>query len=318
MDSSEFFSSIWFGRNEADEPLGGGRWHQQIGRWSPDSTAGVVLLGFAVDEGVRRNEGRVGAAAGPTAIRSILRNMPCSHEGPLWDAGDIACPTGDLEGAQSQLANHVARILASGGRPIVLGGGHEMAWGSFQGCCSTWKSSESLLVVNLDAHLDLRVPQGATSKGNSGTAFYQMSQWCRETGRRMQYSAFGVSPFANTRGLFDRAAQWGVQYLLDEELQTEHQLTVAKQRLQEQLAQHDRVYLTICLDVLPAAMAPGVSAPSALGVPLANIEPLVDIVAQSGKLVVADLAELNPQFDRDHQTARVAARLVARLARQWR
>lgn len=134
----------------------------------------------------------------------------------------------------------------------------------------------------------------------------------------MQYSAFGVSPFANTRGLFDRAAQWGVQYLLDEELQTEHQLTVAKQRLQEQLAQHDRVYLTICLDVLPAAMAPGVSAPSALGVPLANIEPLVDIVAQSGKLVVADLAELNPQFDRDHQTARVAARLVARLARQWR
>ncbi|MDP1561142.1 MAG: formimidoylglutamase [Pirellulaceae bacterium] len=318
MDS---FSSIWYGRCEPDEPPGGGRWHQKIQPWTQgvasgvasDVTPGIVVLGFAVDEGVRRNEGRVGAADGPRAIRSILRNLPCQDEGPLWDAGDIACPAGDLESAQGELAEQLSQVLTVGGKPIVLGGGHEVAWGSFQGLEPSWKSDESLLVVNFDAHFDLR----ATEPGNSGTCFFQMHDRCRAVGKRFQYAAFGISRFANTRGLFARATQLQVPYVLDEQLQAETHLAGAKLRLSQLLAAHDRVYLTICLDVLPAAVAPGVSAPAGLGVPLAILEPLIELIADSGKLVLADIAELNPLFDRDHQTARVAARLVARLARSW-
>jgi formiminoglutamase len=80
------------------------------------------------------------------------------------------------------------------------------------------------------------------------------------------------------------------------------------------LSQVDHVYLTMCLDVLPAAVAPGVSAPSARGVGMDVIEPIVDRVVSSGKLRLADVAELNPSLDIDHHTARVAARLVARVA----
>jgi formiminoglutamase len=75
------------------------------------------------------------------------------------------------------------------------------------------------------------------------------------------------------------------------------------------------VYLTVCLDVLPGAQAPGVSAPAPLGVPLAQVERLIDQVLASGRLVAADIAELNPALDRDGLTARVAARLAARIAR---
>lgn len=307
------FSSIWYGRCEPDEPPGGGRWHQKIQPWTPNVASGVVVLGFAVDEGVRRNEGRVGAADGPRAIRSILRNLPCHDEGPLWDAGDISCPAGDLESAQGELAERLSQILAAGGKPIVLGGGHEVAWGSFQGLEPRLKSNESLLVVNFDAHFDLR----ATEPGNSGTCFFQMLERCRAVGKHLQYAAFGISRFANTLGLFARAAEWQVPHFLDEELQTETQLAAAKLHLSQLLAAHDRVYLTICLDVLPAPVAPGVSAPAGLGVPLAILEPLIELISDSGKLVLADIAELNPLFDRDHQTARVAARLVARLARSW-
>lgn len=308
------FSLTWSGRTEPDEPPGGGRWHQKIRPWTREAGAGIVLLGFAVDEGVQRNEGRVGAAAGPKAIRSILRNMPCQNEGALSDFGDVACPDGDLEAAQAELARRVSEVLSVGGRPIVLGGGHEVAWGSFQGFESGWQSNRSLLVVNFDAHLDLR----PTQPGNSGTSFFQMIHRCRSLEKHVQYAAFGISRFANTRGLFNRAAQWNVPVVLDEELQTESQLIVARQQLSELLAVHDQVYLTFCLDVLPAADAPGVSAPAGLGVPLANLEPLLDLIANSGKLLLADVAELNPHFDRDHQTARVAARVVARLANSWK
>ena len=72
----------------------------------------------------------------------------------------------------------------------------------------------------------------------------------------------------------------------------------------------DDVYLTIDLDVLPAATAPGVSAPAALGVPLSVVEAMVQRVRSSGKLRAADIAEYNPSLDQDKRTARAAARLA--------
>ncbi|MFN3612859.1 arginase family protein, partial [Tepidimonas sp.] len=84
---------------------------------------------------------------------------------------------------------------------------------------------------------------------------------------------------------------------------------------EQDLAQCDAVYLTVCLDVLPGGQAPGVSAPAALGVPLARVLALMDEVLSAGKLVAADIAELNPGLDRDGLTARVAARVAAHIAR---
>ena len=49
-------------------------WHNKVQPWQAGSEPGVVLLGFACDEGVRRNKGRVGAAAAPLAVRKLLAN----------------------------------------------------------------------------------------------------------------------------------------------------------------------------------------------------------------------------------------------------
>jgi len=68
--------------------------------------------------------------------------------------------------------------------------------------------------------------------------------------------------------------------------------------------------VTVDLDVLPGEKAPGVSSPAACGVPLPLVEALLLVVSRSGKLLAADIAELNPALDRDDLTARVAARLV--------
>ena len=77
----------------------------------------------------------------------------------------------------------------------------------------------------------------------------------------------------------------------------------------------DVLYLTIDLDVLPAGVAPGVSAPAAYGVPLPVITAVCRQVAWSGKLLHLDIAELNPALDVDGRTARVAARLLDTLLR---
>ena len=72
----------------------------------------------------------------------------------------------------------------------------------------------------------------------------------------------------------------------------------------------DWLYVSICLDVLPAAVAPGVSAPAGFGMPLAVLESLLKYLKQSGKVRYTDIVELNPKFDIDQRTAKVAARLV--------
>jgi formiminoglutamase len=113
--------------------------------------------------------------------------------------------------------------------------------------------------------------------------------------------------------LFERARALEVLWRLDEQL-TADRLGETREALAGFVGSVDRVYLTLCLDVLPAAVAPDVSAPAARGIGLDIVEPLVDEVVRSGKLAIADIAEMNPRYDIDARTARVAARLAARVA----
>jgi formiminoglutamase len=310
--------SRWQGRIDAEEGVSGMRWHQQMQPVEHTAAPGIVLLGFACDAGVARNHGRTGAREGPQALRAMLANMP-ALAGPLGDAGDVVCmPVDDndgLEAAQQELAQSVAALLAASHRPIVLGGGHEMAFGTFCGLAQSLTGADKpprIGILNLDAHFDLRL----AARANSGTPFRQIADECCARGWAFNYCCLGVSRFANTQALFDRAAALGVRTLLDEQMTSNDGAAIVA-TLSGFLERVDHLYFTICLDVLPAALAPGVSAPAARGVALDVIEPIIDLVAASGKLRVADIAELNPTHDIDQRTARVGARLVARLASGW-
>jgi formiminoglutamase len=300
--------SVWQGRIDATDGSLAQRWHQAMHPLARDVGAGtVVLIGFACDAGVARNQGRTGAGGGPVAIRHMLRNMPVHECDRLADAGDIACAGDELEAAQIELSKCVAGQFAAGRFPIVLGGGHEMAFGSFVGLATylaTKQNAARIGIVNFDAHFDLRHAE----RGNSGTPFLQIAHDCEARGWPFRYGCFGVSRYSNTGALFERAQKLGVVFVLDEQMHS------AQRSLAAFVAEVDHVYLTFCLDVLPAAIAPGVSAPAVRGIALDIVEPLIDFVIDSRKLRLADIAEMNPRFDIDHQTAAVAARIVARIA----
>ncbi|MGB6103292.1 MAG: formimidoylglutamase [Pusillimonas sp.] len=311
--------SRWRGRTDAGEQGDTRRLFDIVHPMHPEAglslQAGAsVLLGFACDAGVRRNQGRPGARQGPEAIRRVLANLPAHGLKRVYDAGDIVCHADGLEQAQDTLAQALHAILAKRCFPVVLGGGHEIAWGTWQGLRRHLDDSEGgtarsrVLILNLDAHFDLRTSRPASS----GTPFDQMAAASHAAGLAFHYACLGVSRLGNTCALFSRASQLGVQYIEDIAMQERH-LQAVQHRVQELLHDADHVYLSIDLDVLPAAVMPGVSAPAAFGVPLSVIETIVMQVRDSGKLRVADIAELNPLFDHDDQSARVAARLAYRL-----
>ncbi|RJG06975.1 formimidoylglutamase [Noviherbaspirillum cavernae] len=309
--------SRWQGRIDNAEGELGRRWHQIVRPLAATTEGkGIALIGFACDAGVARNHGRIGAKNGPAAIRTVLGNMPVHRCTSIHDAGDIVCVAEEkndgLESAQNSLSAEIDQLLDRGLLPIALGGGHEIAFGSFGGLARHLAKKEKaprIGVINLDAHFDLRMAEQASS----GTPFRQIAEDCQARGWPFQYCCLGVSNFANTEALFERARKLGVTWRLDDEMGVA-QLDPTLATLANFIAQVDYLYFTICLDVLPAAVAPGVSAPAPRGVPMEVIEPIVDMVAASGKLRVADIAELNPHHDIDQRTARVAARFVARLA----
>ena len=299
-----FDAACWTGRSDQDDAGDTTRYHQRVSPWTGDAGAGIGLIGFACDEGVRRNGGRSGAAEGPAAIRRAFANLAVHHGAPVYDCGDIACAGNALEAAQLRLAAAVCEIAGRTALPIVLGGGHEVAYGTWLGIVGA-RPGAHVLIVNFDAHFDLRADRAATS----GTPFRQIAEECSRRRTPFSYICLGISRPSNTAALFSRAAALDVEFWRDEELHWQA-LSPVDDRLQRRIAACDGVYLTIDLDVLPGEKAPGVSAPAARGVSLDIVEHLVATVVKSGKLLGADIAELNPALDRDTLTARVAARLV--------
>lgn len=304
--------TVWRGRCDAGEAGDTRRLFDIVAGPATPRTPGVpVLLGFCCDAGVVRNQGRPGAAGGPRELRRALAGVPAHGIGRLIDGGDIHCEGDALEPAQQRLGQAVAAELAVGAWPLVLGGGHEVAWGTWQGLrmhLDARGDRGRVLVVNLDAHFDLR----GSRPGSSGTPFDQIAADCRQRGLPFDYACLGVSRLANTAALFARAHALGVRHVEDTDMQERH-LDARLAELERWVADADHVYLSIDLDVLPAAVMPGVSAPAAYGVPLAVVEAIATLLRDSGKLRVADIAEFNPLYDRDGCGARVAARLCYRL-----
>ncbi|WP_026556665.1 formimidoylglutamase [Arthrobacter sp. 35W] len=303
----------WTGRNDGDGAEHR-RWFQAVNAGTAGDTAGsptggrtTALLGFRSDAGVARNKGRVGAAAAPAAIRAALGSLAYHSERPVADAGDIVVDGDELEGGQARAGRAIAALLDAGALTCVLGGGHETAFASYLGVAASAavQGGKRLGVLNLDAHFDLR----EAPEPSSGTPFLQMAHAEAAAGRTLDYAVVGISEPNNTRTLFDTAHRLDVKYLLDEDCSAER----THGFVESFLAGVDVLYLTIDLDVLPAATAPGVSAPAAYGVPLPVIAAVCRQVAESGKLLHVDVAELNPEFDIDNRTAKVAARLLNTL-----
>ncbi len=299
----------WTGRFDGDGAEHRRWWQAITPHTSAAAAAGArpaVVLGFCSDAGVLRNKGRVGAAKAPAAIRSALGPLAFHPDRDVFDAGDVVVEDDSLEAGQERAGRAISGLLDAGNLTVVLGGGHETAFASYLGVAgSDAVRGKRLGVLNLDAHFDLR----DEPTPSSGTPFLQMANAEAAAGRELQYAVVGISEPNNTRTLFDTANRLGVKYLLDELCSPE----AAEVFVTDFLAGVDVLYLTIDLDVMPASVAPGVSAPAAYGVPLPVISAICRQVAASGKLLHVDVAELNPEFDIDSRTAKVAARLVNTL-----
>ncbi|MFH6602499.1 formimidoylglutamase [Maribacter algicola] len=267
-----------------------------------------AIIGYACDEGVKRNHGRTGAFEGPDAIRKQLGKMPNHLDTGtrFLDIGTIQCSDGNMEATQDLVTEKVHQLLNSSAFPILLGGGHDIAYGHYNGIRKHLGSGKSLGIINFDAHFDLR----NNSKGNnSGTPFFQIAEDCKEDGSAFKYLCLGVRKDANDAELFVTAEALDVTYMPSEKFSMSYPKIVVRELL-DFIAQVDHIYVTIDLDGFSSAYAPGVSAPSPMGFCTQIVLESLELIIKSQKMVSFDIAEMNPKYDIDDQTAKLAASLV--------
>lgn len=264
----------------------------------------VVIAGFPTDEGVRRNGGRVGAAAGPDRIRNWLgRLTPDAHCHDAFvtllnhtlDLGNLNV-TGNLEADQERLGHALAGYLVHGINVIVLGGGHETAFGHFLGYV---RSHRPVSILNWDAHADVRPL--IDGNGHSGSPFRQALEHASRVCQ--SYTVAGLNPSSTAKAQLDWLKRHqGHAVFHDELIATKvHQLYHGLQ---------GPAMVSFDLDAVTAAAAPGVSAP---GIPGLSVEMWLSAAEMAGRSKAVqsiDVVELNPIFDVDDRTARLAARTV--------
>jgi formiminoglutamase len=285
-----------------------------FGQATPDALrpGRPVLLGFPQEEGVRRNGGRPGAAGAPARIRHWLYRLTpwdgqhnCDLASlELLDLGDVRTG-GSLEESQEALGEVVGAVLAAGAIPIVLGGGHETAFGHYLG----WhRLARPLGIVNLDAHLDVR--PCIEGRGHSGSPFRQALEHPRNGTEAPVYACLGAQPQAVSREHVRWLQERGGEVFWASALQ-DRRLRETLAGICQRLEREGRVvWVSLDADVVRAADVPGVSAPNPLGLDGREVAALARVAGTLPAVRSFDLVEINPSFDVDDRSARWAAVVV--------
>ncbi|WP_404322777.1 formimidoylglutamase [Cytobacillus firmus] len=301
----------WCGRIDSETDPLSYRVHQQVKLL--DLTADIKevgtgksfgLIGFKCDEGVRRNQGRRGAAKAPEEVKRAMAKFPwhLQMNTKVFDAGDIECVGGNMEEAQTELGETVSILLKKGVTPFIIGGGHETFYGHYLGVREYLGPDASIGIINIDAHFDMRPYEQQTS---SGTMFKQILDQDQNCG----YLAAGIQKLGNTAALFETARKYKVSYIVEEQLSSPDTSGALKQ-LDDFAAKYDNLILTLCTDVIHSSFAPGVSAPSPFGLEPKKVRELIRYIVSKEKTISFDVCEVNPDFDSGNKTIALAAHFI--------
>lgn len=264
-------------------------------RRAGDSADGcrVAILGLPDDLGVRLNSGRPGAKAGPAAFRAALARYgvaePDAWRWPgILDAGDVAPAPGDTEEALHQTHRHITAAAAAirnlGLIPVGIGGGHDLTFPFVRGA-----AGGPLGGLYFDAHLDVRPTVG------SGMPFRRLIEECGVGPLQVR----GLNPLVNS----GEHTQWFKA----------HGGSIAGMDAPPPPPlpppPPGNLFVSMDLDVLDAAHAPGVSAPNPCGCSPHDLARWARWAGREPRVRCFDLMELCPPMDVDGRTARIAAHL---------
>lgn len=261
--------------------------------------AGAVALFGAPYDGT--TSWRPGTRFGPNALRmasDVLETYSCFLDADLsemtWvDLGDLPLHPGAPGPAVEMISQATAQILAAGAKPLMVGGEHTVTVGAVR---SVAAQHEDLVVVQLDAHADLRQAYLGEPL-NHACALRR----CVDVVGRDAVLQVGIR--SGTAEEFQELRQTG-RWIAPDGPSLEQALAPVAGR---------PVYLTLDLDVFDPSVLPGTGTPEPGGITWQVFEQLLSAL-KPHRIVGADVVELSPHWDPSGRSDVVAAKAVREIA----
>jgi arginase len=296
----------------------------------------IRIIGVPLDLGQERR----GVDMGPSALRVAglndrIRELGCVVE----DAGNLHVPIREMQGVGNHRAKYlkeiaavsqhhaawIRRTLRQGFSPIVLGGDHSIAAGTVGGVASYYRRKKKVIGKNksigliwVDAHADMNTPQTSPSGNIHGMPF----ACCLGYGPKELTHIAGFSPSVSPRN----AVLVGVRDVDKREKSIVKQsgLTVYTMRhiderglrkvMEEAIAIADRdtagFAVTLDMDFVDPSEAPGVGTPVRGGATYREAHLVMEMIADSKRMLSLEIVEVNPVIDVSNRTAALAVELA--------
>lgn len=259
-------------------------------------TSSLVILGAPMDYTVSF---RPGSRGGPAAIRAASPGLEeyslyCGkdlRQSSFHDAGDLVLPVGNAAASLEVIACAVGDLLRDGKFPLLLGGEHLLTLGALRAVAAV---VDRLAVVHLDAHADLR----AAYLGERYSHASVMRHACTELG--LDIYQFGIRSADREEVVF--ASQHTHFYPFH--------VSAPLSKCLPQLAGRP-VYVSLDMDVVDPAFAPGTGTPEPGGIDSRELLAVFPLLT-SLEVVGFDLVEVSPVYD----TAGITAMLGAKVVRE--
>ncbi|WP_067841137.1 agmatinase [Amphibacillus sediminis] len=267
--------------------------------------ARAVIYGMPMDWTVSF---RPGSRFGPNRIREASIGLEeyspyldkHLEEVAYFDAGDIPLPFGNAERSLTAIYNYITELLQQNKFPLGLGGEHLVTWPVVQ---AVYQKYPDLKLIHIDAHADLREEYEGESLSHSTP----VRKICDLIGAENVYS-FGIR--SGMREEFVYANESGMHLY-------RFQVAEPLAKVLPRLAGSD-VYVTIDIDVLDPAYAPGTGTAEAGGISSKELLQAIHLLADANvNIVGADLVEVAPAYDPTEKTAIAASKFVREMLLGW-
>ena len=290
----------------------------------------VHIIGVPLDLGGARR----GVDMGPSAFRIAGLGEKIAGLGRfVIDKGNLPAPIpetqeefdpqkkyiGEIAGVCRTLHATCRASLDAGAIPLVLGGDHSLAAGSIA-ASADWvrdTSGKPLGVIWVDAHGDMNTPQTSTSGNVHGMPLAALLGQEPE-----ELASIGTRPnllsahtvLVGVRNLDDEEKEQirksGVHVFTMKDIDRQGIATIAERAIELASASTGGIHVSFDLDVCDPAIAPGVGTPVKGGLDYRESHVIMELVADSQRLVALDLVEVNPTLDNRNATAEFATELA--------
>ncbi|MCC6276460.1 MAG: formimidoylglutamase [Oligoflexia bacterium] len=295
--------SLFFSKNDPQDPRIG-----DIAVAKSDLASlnnGPVIMGYPDDEGTKLNGGRVGSALAPTEIRKQLYRLTIPQRDLIiHDVGNLSLE-GSLLERHDRAKLSCSEILKSAAPLITLGGSHDYAFSdgaAFIEHCE--RSGLHPIIINFDAHLDVRPND---SGPNSGTPFFRL---LNEYAGRFDLLQIGIQPWCNSSVHLNWIKERGAQILALEDLLHSDAFSTISQFILKTARPTSSFFLSLDVDGFSSAFAPAASQVFPIGLDPTTVLKAIYFIKASWSIKLLGVYELNPTYDVDFRTSKLAATLI--------